>query len=340
MYAIRYVLLMLGGVTFFLLGLKFMSENMENLAGEKMQKVLKSFTKNKFSGVLTGAVSTALLQSSIATNVITVGFVSSGILTFYSASAIIMGTNIGTTITAQLVSLSVSDAFDITALGSLIAFIGFIFSFVKNQKLSLIGGVMAGFGMLFFWLDVVSDSISYFKNFDWFRQIFLVKSDILLLLNGLIITAIIQSSSAVTSVMIILASNGLLSFESSMFLILGANIGTCFSVIIASSGKPAEARRVAYFNIAFNILGSLILFLPLTLLKTQISQTFMSFSGSIEREIANFHTLFNLFVTIILLPVLKPFTNLISALVKDKPKNNNKTTVINGSNVYKYNDIV
>lgn len=340
MYALRYLLLMLGGITFFLLGLKFMSENMEKLAGEKMQKVLKTFTKNRFAGVMTGAVSTALLQSSIATNVITVGFVSSGILTFYSASAIIMGANIGTTITAQLVSLSGSDAFDITALGSLIAFLGFIFTFLKNEKLSCIGGVMAGFGMLFFGLDVVSDSISYFKNFEWFRQIFLVKSDLLLLLNGLIITAIIQSSSAVTSVMIILASNGLLTFESSMFLILGANIGTCFSVILASSGKPAEARRVAYFNIVFNILGSLILFLPLTLFKSQISSLFMSFSGSIEREIANFHTLFNLFVTVILLPILKPFTNLICLLVKDKKPNETKTYTQNTSNVYKYNDIV
>lgn len=340
MYVFRYLLLTLGGITFFLLGLKFMSENMEKLAGEKMQKVLQTFTKNKYSGVLTGAISTALLQSSIATNVITVGFVSSNVLTFYSASAIVMGANIGTTITAQLVSLSGSDAFDITALGSLIAFIGFIFTFLKNEKLSFIGGVMAGFGMLFFGLDVVSESVSYFKNFEWFRKIFLVKSDILLLLNGLIITAVIQSSSAVTSVMIILASNGLLSFESSMFLILGANIGTCFSVIIASSNKPAEARRVAYFNILFNIVGAVVLFLPLTLLKTQISNAFMSFSGTIEREIANFHTLFNLLVTLILLPALKPFTNLISRLVKDKNQKNVKNDTRNLSNVYKYNDII
>ena len=340
MYAFRYVLLMLGGITFFLLGLKFMSENMEKLAGEKMQKVLRGFTKNRCTGVMTGAISTAILQSSIATNVITVGFVSSGILSFYSASAVIMGANIGTTITAQLVSLSGSDAFDITALGSLIAFIGFILSFFKNEKLQYIGGVMAGFGMLFFGLDVVSDSISFFKNFDGFRSIFLVENDLVLLLNGIVITAVIQSSSAVTSVMIILASNGLLSFESSMFLILGANIGTCFSVIIASSNKPAEARRVAIFNIAFNIFGTLILFVPLTILKGDVSRWFMTFSGSIEREIANFHTLFNLFVTVILLPILKPFTKLICAMVKDKPTKEGKNDNLNRVNVYKYDNIV
>ncbi len=340
MYAVRYLLLMLGGITFFLLGLKFMSENMEKLAGEKMQKVLRTFTKNRCAGVMTGAVSTALLQSSIATNVIAVGFVSSGILSFYSASAVIMGTNIGTTITAQLVSLSGSDAFDITALGSLIAFVGFVLSFFKNEKLLNVGGVMAGFGMLFFGLDVVSDSVAFFKNFESFRKIFLVENELLLLLNGILITAIIQSSSAVTSVMIILASNGLLTFENSMFLILGANIGTCFSVIIAASNKPAEARRVAFFNIAFNIVGALVLFLPLSLFKSQVSEWFMSFSGSIEREIANFHTLFNILVTLLILPVLKPFTRLICAMIKDKPPKEAKKQATNTVNVYKYNDII
>ncbi len=332
MYAVRHILLALGGITFFLLGLKFMSENMEKLAGNKMQKVLRTFTNNRCAGVLTGAISTAVLQSSIATNVITVGFVSSGILTFYSASAIVMGANIGTTVTAQLVSLSGSELFDVTALGSLIAFIGFILMFFKNVKLECLGGVMAGFGMLFFGLDVISDSVAFFKNFQSFRNIFLVQNDLLLILNGILITSIIQSSSAVTSVMIILASNGLLAFESSMFLILGANVGTCFSVILASANKPVEARRVAYFNLLFNVVGTVVLFLPLSLFKTQISEVFLDFSGTIEREIANFHTLFNILVTAILLPLLKPFTSLLNKVVKDKEKNNNYKM----PNVYKY----
>ncbi len=335
MYIVKYLLLTLGGITFFLLGLKFMSENMEKLAGDKMQKVLRTFTKTPIAGVMTGAFTTALLQSSIATNVIAVGFVSSGILTFYSAAAVVMGANIGTTVTAQLLSLSGS-SFDITALGSLIAFIGFILSFFNNQKLNSLGGVMAGFGMLFFGLDVVSSSVAYFKNFEGFRKIFLVESDLVLLLNGILITAVIQSSSAVTGVMIILASNGLLSLESSIFLILGANIGTCFSVIIASSGKPAEARKVAYFNIVFNVVGAVLLFLPLCFFKSQVGSWFLGFSGNIERAIANFHTLFNLFTTIILLPVLKPFTVFVSLIVRDKPKKEGQ----NDLKVYKYNDIV
>ena len=340
MYALQYVFLTLGGITFFLLGLKFMSENMEKLAGDKMKKVLSACTKNKYAGVLTGALATATIQSSIATNVLLVGFTSKGIMSFYSAAAVIMGANIGTTITAQLVSLSGSSAFDITALGSVIAFIGFILSFLKNEKWQFLGGAMAGFGMLFFGLNVVSDSVAYFKNFEAFRKIFTVKSHPLLLLNGLFITAIIQSSSAVTSVMIILAGNGLLSFESSMFLILGANIGTCLCVIFSAMNKPVEARRSAFFNIFFNALGSIMLFIPLSIFSKQIAGAFFKFSGGIERQIANFHTLFNLFTTIVLLPVLKPVTNFVSLIVKDKPQKNGAKRRITASNVQKCGNIV
>ena len=322
MFIFRYILLTLGGVTFFILGLKFMSENMEKLAGEKMQKVLSTFTKNKYAGVLTGAISTAIMQSSIATNVILVGFTASGILSFYSASAVIMGANIGTTMTAQLVSLSGNSSFDITALGSLIAFVGLILMFFKNQKLNLIGGVFAGFGMLFFGLNVISDSVAYFKNFEAFRKLFLVKNHFLLVLNGIIITAIIQSSSAVTSIMIVLASNGLINFESAMFLILGTNVGTCICVLVAASGKPVEARRSAFFNIFFNIIGAVLFFAPLSLFSSEIANAFANFSGGIERQIANFHTLFNVAVTIILLPTLKPVTNLCSLIINDKKSTN------------------
>lgn len=318
MYIIQHVLLSLGGITLFLLGLKIMSENMEKITGEKMKSLLSSCTKNKLLGVLTGTISTGVIQSSIATNIIVVGFVSSGILTFYQASAIIMGANIGTTITAQLVSLSGKEFFDITAFGSLIFFVGFMLSFFKNKKTKYVGNIMEGFGMLFLGLDIVNESVIFFKNFEEFRRVFLVKNDLLLLLNGILITAIVQSSSAVTSVMIILAGNSLLSFENSMFLILGANIGTCFSVIVASMNKNLPARQTAIFNLAFNVFGSLILVIPLMLFKSQIANLFAYFSSGIERQIANFHTLFNLFVTIILLPFLKPFTTLIEKATTTK----------------------
>ena len=318
MYIFQQFLLALGGITLFLLGLKLMSDNMELLAGKKMKVLLYNCTKNKYLGVLTGAFTTAIIQSSIATNVILVGFVSNGVMTFYNASSVIMGANIGTTMTAQLVSLSGKEVFSITAIGSFVAFVGFILSLLKNAKYQAIGGVMLGFGTLFLGLDIVSNTVSFFKSIEGFRNIFLAKNDLVSLLNGILITAIIQSSSAVTSVIIILASNGLVSFESSMFLVLGANIGTCLSVLLATIGKPVEARRTAFFNLAFNVFGTLIFLLPLSIFKSQISTAFSVFSGSIERQIANFHTLFNLSVTIILLPILKPFTNLISKLIIDK----------------------
>lgn len=336
MCELKYFLLLLGGIAFFLFGLKFMSENTEDLCGDKMQKVIKTFTGNRFSSVLTGALSTAVLQSSVATNVIIVGFTSSGILSFYSACALVMGSNIGTTVTAQLVALSGSSGFDITAIGSLIAFIGFIFTFTKSQKLQKLGMIMAGFGMLFFGLDVISDSIAVLKNNRLIRSFFLVKNPFLLLLNGMLITAIVQSSSAVTGVMIVLATNGLIGFDSSIFLILGANIGCCFSVIIASKDKPIHARAVAFFNLLFNVFGTALMFLPLAIFKEQIANAFLNFSGGVERAIANFHTLFNTIVCLVVLPMLKGFSGLAVKLTTPKPNKRSKTALSNIGNYREY----
>lgn len=331
MVILQNILMTLGGVTLFLLGLKFMSDNMFDLAGRKVTTVLKGVTKNRFSGVVTGTAVTAAIQSSIATNVILVGFVSADIITFKAAAAVIMGANIGTTITAQLVSLSGKQFFDITAFGAAICFIGFLISLLKDKRFRSIGGVMVGFGMLFFGLDIINDGVLFFKNYDAFRSIFLVKNEFLLLINGMLVTAIIQSSSAVTGIMIILAGNGLLSFENSMFLILGANVGTCLCVIAAAVNKSADARRTAFFNLVFNLMGSVILFLPLVAFKGEIAAWFSSFSHGTERMIANFHTLFNLFVTAIFLPILSPCTRFISKIIPDKmPTKTNNLKVDKG----------
>lgn len=331
MYILQNVLFALGGITLFLSGLKFMSGSMEEIAGNKMKNLLKSVAGNRCAGVLTGAFTTAVIQSSIATNVILVGFVAGGIMSFYQAAAVIMGANIGTTVTAQLVSLSGKQFFDITAFGSLIAFFGFVLGFSKKKISKNIGNIMLGFGMIFLGLDVVNDSVVVFKNYKEFCNIFLVENDLLLVLNGVFVTAVVQSSSAVTSVMIILASNGLLEFENAMFLILGANIGTCISVMVAAADKPIEAKRTAFFNFAFNLTGTLILFIPLSVFKSQIAYAFSTFSSGVEREIANFHTLFNVFVTLVLLPVLKPFTRFIEIIIPNKQENSRvKTTRYKG----------
>ena len=335
MYIVSYIFLTIGGITLFLLGLKMMSESMESFSGDGLKNLISNFTKNKYLGVLTGAFSTAVLQSSVATNVILIGFVSNNILSFYQASAVIMGTNIGTTITAQIVSLSGGKSFDITAIAGLIAFIGFLLTFFSNKKVSGIGGVMVGFGTLFLGLKIVNEGVVFFKNFQEFCNIFLINNEILLLFNGILITSIVQSSSAVTSIMILLASNGLLAFENSMFLILGANIGTCFVVIFASLNKSVEAQRTAFFNLAFNLFGTLVLIIPLIIFKKEVSLIFSSFSNGVEREIANFHTLFNVVVTLIILPILRPFTKVVDNFVKqEKPIKNNKKQVLVASKEY------
>ena len=330
MYIFQHVLLCLGGISLFLLGLRFMSQNMELLTGNKMKTLLSSCTKNTGLCVLTGGLSTAVLQSSVATNVIVIGFVSNGILSFYRASAVIMGTNVGTTITAQLVSLSGSSVFNVTALGGVMVFIGFILGFVRKKHSLEIGNVLMGFGMLFFGLDIISECVGVFKSYQAFCNIFLVDSPILLLLNGILITSIMQSSSAVSSVIIVLASNGLIGFDSATFLILGANIGTCLPVILASLNRSVDGVRTAFFNLSFNLFGTLILFFPLCLFKREISSFFMAFSGGVERQIANFHTFFNLFVTIILLPILKHFTNLICMLIKEERVKTPTKLAVNG----------
>ena len=314
MYILEHILLSLGVVTLFLLGLKFISENMEELSSKKVKNLIYNFTKNKYVGVLTGAGVTALVQSSIATNVIVVGFVSSGIMTFYSGSAVIMGANIGTTVTAHLVSFSQSSLFNVTAIGSLIGFIGFLLSFAKSKNTQLFGNVLTGFCMIFIGLDVINNGVIFFKNYAFFRAIFLVKNDLLLLLNGIVITALVQSSSAVSSVIIILASNALIDFSSAIFLILGANIGTCLPVILASLNKSEEALKTAFFNLCFNLIGVLLVFMPLSIFKEQVGMVFMQFSSGIDRQIANFHTLFNIFVTAVILPFLKYFTAFIDFL--------------------------
>ena len=304
------IFLLLGAVALFLYSLKLLAEGVSEFAGERMKSLVQASTSNRCGAVLAGTICTAVAQSSVATNMIVIAFVKNGIIGFISASAVIMGTNIGTTVTAQLVSLSSVSQFNVVALGSLIAFLGFVFGLVKNQTLKKVGKALLGFGFLFMSIQLLTQVVEKFKGYSWFTSLFLVKNPLLLLLNGFVITAVLQSSSVVTSVMIVLAELGLLNFSSATFIILGANIGTCLPVIFASLSMGKESVKCSLFNIAFNIIGSLIFILPLVFLGEQI-QCLKMFSSSVGRAIANFHTLFNFTVCIILLPILKPICKLV-----------------------------
>lgn len=305
MSILKDLLLLLGSIAVFLSGLKLMSDEVCNLSGEKMKKGIKAVAGHRCGAVLAGCAVTAIAQSSIATNMIVIGFVEGGVMTFMQAAATIMGTNIGTTMTAQLVSFSQGNSFDITAIGCGMSFIGVIMGLMKNPKVKSAGGAMCGFGFIFIGLMLMTDAVENFKNYVWFKNLFLVENPLVLFLNGLIITTIIQSSSVATGMMVVLGSIGLLPFEKATFLILGSNIGTCIPVIIASADKSAEAKKSALFNIIFNIIGSIIFFLPLVLAGSAINELPFFKNIVIGRKIANFHTFFNTVVCLLLLIPLK-----------------------------------
>ncbi len=320
------IFLLLGSITVFLFGLKKLSADTGELCGGKLDYFVRKATSNRFGGVLAGMISTSVLQSSVATNVIAITLVEKGVIDFFACAAVVMGTNIGTTITGQLVSLSAVFDFEPSAIGGVIAFIGMILSLFNNKKVKSAGGALLGFGFLFVGLGMMTESAANFKKYYWFTSLFLVENPVVLFLNGLVVTAILQSSSVVTSIIIVLSSVGLVSFDSAAFLILGANVGTCLPVIIASADMSEQSRKSAYFNLAFNIFGTLLFFFPL------LSDRFI---GAIPffntpdtgRNIANFHTFFNLAVCVVMLPILKPFCGLIEKIFSffDRPKRARKT---------------
>lgn len=315
MSLIENLFLLMGAIALFLYGLNTLSSGVKGIAGIKMKSFVKSATSTRCGGVLAGTLCTAVAQSSIATNMIVITFVESGVMGFLSACAVIMGTNIGTTVTAQLVSISSVSQFEFSAIGSLIAFIGFIFTLFKRQNLPSLGSAMLGFGFIFMGIELLTDVVECFKGYSFFTGLFLVKNPFLLVLNGFFITAVLQSSSVVTSIMTVLASIGVLQFESATFIILGANIGTCLPVIFAALSMGKESVKTAFFNIAFNIFGGIVFFLPLLFFGNEISALAI-FCGEPGRAIANFHTLFNMAVCLILLPILKPFSSFCEKLTE------------------------
>lgn len=302
------VFLLFGGVTVFLSGLKKLSEGALSFCGAKLKSLISFSTQNNIFAVLMGCITTAAVQSSVATNMIAISFVEGGILNFISACAVVMGTNIGTTMTAQLVAFSALEESGITAIFCFLGFIGFILSSERGKK-GAVGKLFLGLGFIFTGLFFLTKCVENFKNYMWFNNLFLVENPLLLLLNGFFVTAFLQSSSVVTSVIIVLASLGFLSFESSVFIILGANVGTCIPVILASSKMGVTAKKVAIFNLFFNLFGSIIFFIPFAIMfKASFLHTFLIkvFRSGITRNIANFHTFFNLVVCLLLLPLLKP----------------------------------
>lgn len=296
---------LLGGLALFLYGMQMMSNGLEAAAGNRMKQILEKLTANRFLGVLVGAGITAVIQSSSATTVMVVGFVNSGMMTLRQAVWIIMGANIGTTITGQLIAL------DIGEIAPLLAFAGVaLIMFSKKKKVHHIGLIVAGLGVLFIGMGMMSSSMMPLRESESFISLMTKFSNpVLGILAGMIFTAIIQSSSASVGILQALAASGLIGLDSAVFVLFGQNIGTCITAVIASIGTTKNAKRTTIIHLLFNVIGTTIftiicVFLPLTSWVESFTP------GNAPAQIANMHTLFNIVATLLLLP----FGNQLAAL--------------------------
>ncbi len=326
MDAIFNIFTMLGGLAVFMYGMKIMGDSLENLAGDKVKTLFNKVSNSRIKGVAIGTGVTAIIQSSSATTVMLVGFVNIGMLSLLQATAIIMGSNIGTTITAQLSSLS---ALNVTAVMSCLAFVGLVLvMFSKKDSRQKLGVIFLGLGMLFIGLSLMGGAMKKFAfdgsgNPSAFAQFMLTSftNPVLNIILGALFTAIIQSSSAATGILISFASANVITFDMAIFMVLGTNIGTCITAILASIGTSTNAKRTAAIHLMFNIIGTAVMLIPIFIFRSQISTGLLAFSGGIlERAIANFHTIFNILVTIILLPFAKQMVHVAELIIPDKTK--------------------
>lgn len=288
---------LLGGLALFLMGMKMMSDGLEQTAGDKMKTVLEKLTSNRFLGVGVGAGITAVIQSSSATTVMVVGFVNSGLMTLRQAIWVIMGANVGTTITGQLIAL------DVGVISPLIAIVGVVFIvFLKSKKLHHWGYIFAGLGILFMGMNMMSDSMSGLRDSQEFVNVVTNLSNPALgILAGAVFTAIIQSSSASVGILQTLAMSGAISLSSSVYVLFGQNIGTCITAVLASVGTSRNARRTTVIHLLFNITGTIIF--TIICMLTPFTDFMQSLTpDNPAAQIANVHTIFNIVTTLILLP--------------------------------------
>ncbi|MBR5186842.1 MAG: Na/Pi cotransporter family protein [Clostridia bacterium] len=320
------ILALIGGVAMFLFGMSVMGDALEKSAGSKLSSLLDKLTSNPIKGFALGAIVTAIIQSSSATTVMMVGFVNSGVMTLANVIPIIMGANVGTTITAWILSLSgiSGDSFLLTMLKPtsftpILAVIGVVFYlFLKDSKKKDIGLILLGFSVLIFGMDYMTSAVKPLANVPEFQEIMLLFSNpILGMLVGALLTAVVQSSSASVGILQALSATGRVTFGTAFPIILGQNIGTCVTAIISSVGANKNAKRVAMVHLCFNVLGAILAMVLFYTLNLIIGFAFVD-SLVDHTTIALIHTFFNLFCTCALLPFCKQFEKLACLLVKDK----------------------
>lgn len=330
------VLALIGGVAMFLFGMSVMGDALEKSAGSRLSSLLDKLTSNPLKGFALGAVVTAIIQSSSATTVMMVGFVNSGVMTLANAIPIIMGANVGTTITAWILSLSgiSGEGFLLTMLKPtsftpILAVIGIVFYlFLKDSKKKDIGLILLGFSVLIFGMDYMTSAVKPLADVPEFQEILLLFSNPLFgILAGAVLTAIVQSSSASIGILQALSATGRVTFATAFPIILGQNIGTCVTALISSVGANKNAKRVSMVHLCFNIIGSILVMVLFYTLHWIIGFAFID-SLVDHTVIALIHTAFNLFCTFALLPFCKQFEKLACFLVKDKKDGNEKVALL------------
>lgn len=306
------IISMLGGLGLFLYGMKLMGEGIEKVAGTKMKTILEWCTKNRFIGVLVGAVFTAIIQSSSAATVMVVSFVNSGLMNLMQAVGVIMGANIGTTITAQIV------AFNLDSIAPVFVIIGVVMiMFFKDETVKKAGEVIFGFGALFLGMSLMKDSMAGIKDsVTVMSMISSLKNPLIAILVGLVITTILQSSSASVGILVTMAASGIVELGMCFYVILGCNIGACTSAVLVGLTGKKDAKRAALIHLVFNIVGSIIMLLILLPFGGHVENWINSISADPSRAVANTHSIFKIFQVVILFPFAGWIVKLTQFLVR------------------------
>jgi phosphate:Na+ symporter len=312
----------MGGLSLFLYGLFILADSLKRAAGSAMKRILSRLTSNRFKGAAAGAFITAVIQSSSVTTVLVVGFISAGLMTLSESVGVIMGANIGSTITAQII------AFKVTKLATaLIGIGGLWFVFTKKQQFKDVAIMTLGIGLVFFGMTMMSDSTYPLRSFEPFIALMSkMESPLAGIVVGALFTAVVQSSAATMGIVIVLSTQGLVTLEAGIALAFGANIGTCVTALLAAIGKPAEAIRAAVIHVMSNVIGVLLWvgFIPeLVQMSEWLSHSLGQASSEVHinlaRDLANAHTLFNVANTVIMIGFSVPLARLATWLVKDRP---------------------
>lgn len=314
------------GVTVFIVGMNLMSGGLKKATGKSLKKIFKKTQNSPFACLGIGSGVTALIQSSAATCVLAVGFINAGVMTLYQGVNIMLGSFIGTTVTGILVSLS---SFSIGLYLALIAFVGIVMMFFKKEKVKNLGEVLTGFGLVFLGLDLLKSAFSQADINSATQQLFSsVSFPLLLLLIGIVLTALVQSSSAVTGIAIVMVSSGAIPFSSAIYIALGATIGTCITTLIATIGGTVNAKRSGFISLVIKVVAALIATTIIWPLSTPISNFFSTSFGSSGLGLAMFTLLYSVVFFVASMPLVKPLIKVSERVIKDKDLENKKNLLL------------